>query len=135
MTHKNINQMNKTELEGVFELFDIPLPDEAYTKKSLIDDLATIYGITNDTLKAYDNKQDTELDDKNDGYDDFAKDPETGKQVICMDRNNVSYQVGVYYFSRTNRYVVVDEETAKFLLEEETGFHKATREEIQRNFK
>lgn len=128
--------MSKGELEAVFDLFDIPLPDEAYTKKSLIDDLATIYGITNDTLKAYDNKEDTELNnDGEDEYDKFAEDPETGKQVICMDRNNVSYQVGVYYFSRTNRYVAVDADTAKFLLEEETGFHKATREELQRNFK
>ncbi len=136
MTHKNINQMNKGELEAVFDLFDIPLPDEAYTKKSLIDDLATIYNITNETLKAYDKKQDTELnDDDEDEYDAFAADPETGKVVICMDRNNISYQVGAYYFSRTHRYVPVDAETAEFLLNEETGFHKATREELQRNFK
>lgn len=135
MTHKNINQMNKAELEGVFELFDIPLPDESYTKKSLIDDLATIYNITNDTLKAYDKKQDTELDDEDDGYNKFAEDPETGQQVICMDRNNISYQVGKYYFSRSHRYVAVDADTAEFLLNEETGFHKATREEIQRNFR
>jgi hypothetical protein len=134
---KNINQMKLDELEAVFKEFDIPLPDdEKYTRSSLIDDLATYYNITNETLKALDNKEDTELtvDDK-DGYTEFAEDPETGKQVICMDRNNISYQVGVYYFSKTHRYVAVDAETASFLLNEETGFHKATREEIQRNFK
>lgn len=136
MTYKNINQMKLGELEGVFKDFDIPLPDESYTRKSLIDDLATIYGITNATLKAYDEKKDTELTDgKDEGYDKFAEDPETGKVVICMDRNNISYQVGAYYFSRSHRYVAVDQETAQFLLEEETGFHKATREELQRNFK
>lgn len=133
---KKLRQMTKPELLKLFEEFSLLLPDvDKPTNPELIDALETKYQITDKYLKAYREKKDTKLDETDQGdYEPFAQ-SDDGTVVICMDRKNASYAVGRYTFTQAKRFLPVDKDTAEILLKEHTGFHKATREEIKRNFK
>lgn len=133
---KKLKTMTKKELLDIYEKFDITLPEiDKPTNPELVDDLETIYGLTDEKLEEFEKKKDTELTEEKQGdYSQFAENDE-GQVVICMDRQNASFGIGSYTFSRERRYVPVDAETAATLLAL-PGFHKVTREELKRvNFK
>lgn len=132
---KRLSQMNKPELLALYDRFSLMLPEtEKPTNAELRDELETRYGITDEALKAFEEKKDAELNDGGKGdYSQFVE-AEDGTVVIVMDRNNLSYAVGKYTWTHNRRYVPVDKKTAEEILANHTGFHKATGEEIKRNF-
>lgn len=133
---KKLKQMTKPELMQIYKDFTLTPPDvEKPTNVELVSYLEDKYQITDKKLKAYYEKEDTKLDDKNQGdYESFVQ-SDDGTVVICMDRKNASYAIGRYTFTQNKRYLPVDKDTAEIILKEHSGFHKATREEIKRNFK
>jgi hypothetical protein len=136
---KNINQMNKKELMGLYEQFDLLPPDadegEKITNNDLREDLAETYGITNESLAEYERKKDVPLEEGAEGdYSQFVED-ESGRVLIYMDRSNSSYGVGKYVFTQAQRYLPVDKETAKEILDNHEGFRQVSREEVKRVFR
>lgn len=130
---KKLRYMNKDELLDVFKEFDIPLPDadedgKLPTNDELRDDLQVVYDITDDKIKAWEEKKDAELR-KDEPV--LPLEDDDGNIIICMDRDNLSFGYGKYTFSKSYRYQVVDAETARVLLNEYDGFHRATREELK----
>lgn len=130
---KKLRYMKKDELLEVYKQFDIPLPDpdedgKLPTNDVLLDDLEVIYDITDDKIKAWEEKKDAEL---NKEEPVLPLEDDDGNIVICMDRDNLSFGYGKYRFTKASRYQVVDAETAKALLNDYEGFHRATREELK----
>src|SRR5574338_269206 len=130
---KKLRYMNKDELLEVYDIFDlmVPEPDEdgkPPTNEELRDDLQERYEITDEKLKAWEEKKDVELETDT---PTIPLEDDEGNVVICMDRDNLSFGYGKYMFSKSARYQVVDADTAKVLLKEFDGFHRATREELK----
>lgn len=136
---KNINQMNKKELYALYEQFDLLPPEpedgEKITNNDLRADLAEVYGITNESLAEFERKKDVPLEKDAEGdYSGYVED-ESGRILIYMDRSNSSYGVGKYVFTQAQRYLPVDKETAKELLNNHEGFRQVSREEVKRVFR
>lgn len=129
---KSLSQLDRTELIEFFDEFNLELPEgDKPTIKSLRAKLAW-YGVDNDTYKQWKDKHDFEPAEEK--YEDIAVNTVTGDLVIKMDRKNAIFTWGKYKFTNTHPYVPMKKEDAERLLAKKTGFHKATREEIQRYY-
>lgn len=131
--------MNKAELLGLYEKFDLMLPTEEdnggkVTNDDMREDLQITYGITDEKLREWEAKKDVELEDDAEGdYSNYVED-ESGRVLIYMDRQNSSYGIGKYVFTQKQRYLPVDKETAEEILANHEGFRQVSREEVKRIF-
>lgn len=137
--NKPLSQRRVEEVRQVFEDHDIPLPqtddkDGIPNKKELLAELAR-HGITNKTLKQFEDKPENKLDiEESKDASDKATVP-TGDVVVCMTRRNPLYIWREYRFTSAKRFIPMSKEHADELIKSDDGFHIATREEIKRYYK
>lgn len=127
MTFKPLSQRKKDELLKLFEDFSIDLPDvENPTNKFLVNVLEQA-GVTNKALRTLNVKSEQEEQAASMTFD--------GMSVVCMDRDNASFQFKKFLFTRDRKYILMPEEDAQEIVNTIPGFRKAGVEEVSSYYK
>lgn len=107
---------------------ELPEPDSKgkVTKKQLLLSLEQ-QGVDNRKVKVLESKEVSEQTTSNTVST-------SGMAVVCMDRPNASFAYGKYKFTQIKKYVLMPEAHADELISENTGFRKASGEEVRRYY-
>lgn len=126
---KQLSARTVGELRDIFSEYDIDLPGNgAPTKKELLQELSE-KGITNKTLRDWDNKTTADTEPMNE------EEIETGHVVVFMNRNNPYFSWEGYQFSSIKRFLPMPKDDALRLIQTYEGFRIASGEEIKRYYK
>ena len=130
----NMKPLSSRRIEELVDLhtkLQIDLPElnnkGKYVKKDLLATLEAA-GVTNRKLKALETKEAVESTDKSNTVNP------AGMAVVCMDRSNASFAYKKYKFTQVRKYVVMPNDEADELISENTGFRKASGEEVRRYY-
>ncbi|ASZ74887.1 hypothetical protein FDI69_gp073 [Rhodococcus phage Trina] len=133
---KRISQYSKPELIALFEKYNLELPQTKPGKQPTVKEMVVqlgVYEINDETLRKMEEKHDFQPDEKT--YENIAATSPSGDVVVMMTRKNPSFNFKTHKFTQERRFVPMSEEDAEQLISIWPGFHKATREEIQRYYR
>jgi hypothetical protein len=128
----SFTDLKVTELRKVADSFAIDA-SELKTKQEIIAALEE-EGITWQMYNKFDNaeKQDIEIPEVEKKKRESKIMSKTANQVLVkMERNNHSYQSGVYTFTQEHPFIAMSEDEAQNIFDKEEGFRLATPREAQ----
>lgn len=128
---KPLASRNKEELIDLHDRLNLTLPEAdrngRVTRKDLLLSLQQ-QGVDNRKIKLLETKEKTEAVPTNNLVSP------NGMSVVCMDRPNASFAFKRYKFTQEKKYVVMPLSDADELISQNTGFRKASGEEVRRYY-
>lgn len=123
---KPLNSRKSEELVELFERFNLTLPEPdvkgKVTRPRLIAALKEA-GIDNKRLIEFEKKEQEESVKASNTFNGMA--------VVCMDRQNASFQFRRYKFTQDKKYVLMPETDASELISTVAGFRLASVQEVE----